>query len=125
MINLITLERNKNIIDSQDLLYFIELTILKNWVKERRIKNDFIIFKVEFPDKLKTDQVTQLAKALKLPKKTSEEFDSEAILEEYHEDQRNTHVQGGTEAYGNGSDDEDEGGRPGMGGAHRMECSNQ
>ena len=60
---------------------------------------------------------------MKLPKKTEEAFDAEATLEEYHEDQRNTHVQGGTE--GKDYDGEDEDHQPGMGGAHRMECANQ
>lgn len=86
--------------------------------------NLYILFRVEFPDKLKADQVTQLAKILKVPKKDAEKCDSEVVLEEYHENQRNTHVQGGTEA-NNGSDDDEEGGHPGMGGGHRMECSNQ
>jgi DnaJ family protein A protein 2 len=91
--------------------------------KSYEIGHMFILFRVEFPTKLKEEQVTQIAKALKLPKKVEEKFDSEHILEEYTENQRNTHVQGGTE--GNDSDEEQEG-HPGMGGAgHKMECANQ
>lgn len=84
----------------------------------------FVLFRIDFPDKLKDDQVTQIAKALKAPKRKEEAFDAEHVLEEYNENQRNTHVQGGTE--GNESDEEHEG-HPGMGGggAHRMECANQ
>lgn len=83
----------------------------------------FVLFRIDFPDKLKDDQVTQIAKALKAPKRKEEAFDTEHLLEEYSENQRNTHVQGGTE--GNESDEEHEG-QPGMGGgAHRMECANQ
>lgn len=84
----------------------------------------FVLFRIDFPDKLKDDQVTQIAKALKAPKRKEEAFDTEHVLEEYNENQRNTHVQGGTE--GNESDEEHEG-HPGMGGggAHRMECANQ
>lgn len=81
--------------------------------------NMYILFRVEFPKTLKSDQITQLAKILKLPKKTAEAHDIEVTLEEYHDNQRNTHVQGGTE--GNESDEDNEG-HPGHGGgAHRME----
>jgi DnaJ family protein A protein 2 len=85
--------------------------------------NMFILFRVEFPESLKDSQVTEIAKTLKLPKVTNDGFDSEHVLETFHENQKNTHVQGGTE--GNDSD-EDHDGHPGMGGgAHRMECANQ
>lgn len=84
--------------------------------------NMYILFRVEFPKSLKTDQITQLSKILKLQKKQKEHFDSEVTLEEYHEDQRNIHVEGGTEGTYSENDDEDE---PGVGGAHRMECANQ
>ena len=81
----------------------------------------FILFRVEFPSKLKDDQVTKLAKILKAPKKNKEEFDSEHFLEEYHETHRNTHVQGGTEGNDSEEEDDDNHGR----GGHRMECANQ
>lgn len=86
--------------------------------------NMYVLFRVEFPNTLQSDQVTQLAKILKLPKRADEAYDVEHTLEEYHESQRNTHVQGGTE--GNDSEDEAEG-HGGMrgGGGHRMECANQ
>lgn len=85
----------------------------------------FILFRVEFPETLKKEQIDQIAKVLKLPKKSEETCDEEHTLEEYHENQRNTHVQGGTE--GNDSDEEHDGhpGMGGMGGGHRMECANQ
>jgi len=82
----------------------------------------FILFKVEFPRTLKPKQVTELEKILKAPKRIEEDFDSEAVMEEYDEDHRNTHVQGGTQ--GNDSD-EDHSDHPAMGGGHRMECANQ
>eukprot|EP00344_Euplotes_crassus_P007162 CAMPEP_0196994280 /NCGR_PEP_ID=MMETSP1380-20130617/591_1 /TAXON_ID=5936 /ORGANISM="Euplotes crassus, Strain CT5" /LENGTH=415 /DNA_ID=CAMNT_0042409609 /DNA_START=10 /DNA_END=1257 /DNA_ORIENTATION=+ len=81
----------------------------------------FILFSVEFPETLKDDQVTQLTKILKAPKKSKDAFDTEAQLEKYNEDHRNTHVEGGTQ----GADSEEEDGHPGMGGGHRMECANQ
>jgi len=86
--------------------------------------NMYVLFRVEFPDTLNDSQVTELAKTLKLSKRKDEKADEEHILQEYHENQRNTHVQGGTE--GNDSDEEHEG-HPGMGGGagHRMECANQ
>ena len=90
--------------------------------KSYEFGNMYILFKVEFPNHLKDDQVTQLAKVLKAPKRSKEEFDSEHFLEEYHEHHRNTHVQGGTQ--GNDSEDENDD-HPGMGGGHRMECANQ
>ena len=90
--------------------------------KSYEFGNMYILFNVEFPNTLKDDQVTQLAKVLKAPKKNKDEYDEEHYLEEYHENQRNTHVQGGTQ--GNDSDEEgDE--HAHMGGGHRMECANQ
>jgi DnaJ homolog subfamily A member 2 len=84
--------------------------------------NIYVLFRVQFPDKLAKDQIENLAKILKLPKKKEEKADSEHILESYHESQRNTHVQGGTE--GNESDEEHDGhGR--HHGPTTMECGNQ
>lgn len=82
----------------------------------------FVLFRVDFPQSFSAKQVTELAKILNLPKRMDEEAEHEVVLEEYVEDHRNTHVQGGTS--GNESDEEHEG-HPGMGGGHRMECSNQ
>lgn len=90
----------------------------KNWEHG----NMYVLFRVEFPETLKDNQITEIAKILKLPKRIEEDCDHEVTLEEYHENQRNTHVQGGTE--GNDSEEEQDG-HPGMGGGHRMECANQ
>ena len=87
----------------------------------------YILFRVDFPTTLNKDQVGELAKTLKLQKKKEEKADTEVILQEYHENQRNTHVQGGTE--GDESDEEQDGhphmrGHGGAGGP-QMECANQ
>ena len=67
----------------------------------------YILFRVEFPTTLSKDQVSELAKTLKLPKVKEEKADTEVVLQEYHENQRNTHVQGGTE--GDESEEEHDG----------------
>jgi DnaJ family protein A protein 2 len=84
--------------------------------------NMYVLFRIDFPKTLKDKQVTELKKVLNLPAPMNEETDQEVTLEEFSEDQRNTHVQGGTS--GNESDEEQDG-QPGGAGGHRMECANQ
>ena len=81
--------------------------------------NMYVLFRVEFPKTLKDKQVKEIAKVLNKPKRMDEEVDSEVVLEEFHEDQRNLNE--GV----SGHDDEEDDDRHGMGGGHRMECSNQ
>lgn len=90
----------------------------KSW----EMGNVYVLFRVEFPKTLKDKQVSDIAKALSLKKPDAGDAETEVTLEEFSEDQRNTHVQGGT--HGNDSDEEGDGYHD-MAGGHQMKCANQ
>ncbi len=59
--------------------------------------NLFVMFKVTFPDTLKPSVYPDLVKALGEAETNSDTTTDETVqLEAYHENQKNTHVQGGT-----------------------------
>jgi hypothetical protein len=63
------------------------------------------MFTVNFPDKQSPETFEALSSALgKAPENKQTKTDETVTLEEFHENQKNTHVQGGTE--GNDSDED-------------------
>jgi len=83
--------------------------------------NLFIVFKVTFPDKLSSAQMSKISEALASTKKKGD-VDMDVVetceLKEFKEHHRNTHHEGGTQ--GNDSEEEDEG--HGHGG-QRVRCN--
>lgn len=81
-----------------------------------RFGNLFVLFTVKFPDSLTDSQISEVGTTLKAMKKQNldAEMDASEVckLQEFSEDQKNTHCQGGTR--GNDSDNEED--DPRMGG---------
>lgn len=72
--------------------------------------NLFVLFKIKFPESLETGQRNEISKTLGSMKKEKADADMDVAetvtLQEFRDDQKNTHVQGGTK--GNDSDEEND-----------------
>ena len=75
--------------------------------------NLFVLFHIKFPDSLEEIQRNQISKTLSSMKKAKPDADMDTeetvILQEFKDEHKNTHVQGGTK--GNDSDEEEDEGR--------------
>ncbi len=81
----------------------------------------FVLFKVTFPDRMDAAMFDKLKECLpKAPENKETDVAETLTLEDYHDNQKNTHVQGGTE--GNDSDEQDD---DGQGGQQRVQCAQQ
>jgi DnaJ-class molecular chaperone len=84
--------------------------------------NLFILFHVDFPDKLGPKQLSGIEEALSFvkPAKLTETGEVKVKLVKFEDAHKNTHHEGGTE--GNGEDEEEEGsGAAGQ----RVQCASQ
>ena len=83
----------------------------------------FILFKVDFPDRIKKDTFKALEKVLpnKSNNKETKDVSETVVLEEFHENQKNTSAKGGQDAHDSDEEDE-EGGQRGPGG---VQCAQQ
>jgi DnaJ family protein A protein 2 len=86
--------------------------------------NLFIMFKIKFPESLNTTQIHKVGGALAFQKKKADvEMDiaETCSLQEFKEQHRNTHHEGGTQ--GNNSDGEEE--DDGQGNGTKVRCNQQ
>lgn len=83
--------------------------------------NLFILFKVVFPDRIDPKSFDAIQKILPKPAKQKEVGEKTVVLEEFSEEHRNSHHQGGTE--GNDSDEGEDG--RGHHGGPGIQCAQQ
>lgn len=108
-----------------DMLMTVEDKGLPFHKNPYKFGNLFILFSVKFPKSLADEQIDLVGKVLKNQKKQEDEnMDiSETVnLISFSDDQRNTHAQGGTKAYGSDGEEEED---PRMGGGQRVQCAQQ